>query len=250
MTKHRVLKDESIFMTFTTPQNGTSKESIKFPDANWLIFIGVVLLMALMGSCTTPVRQVNLFGPAKLLKTGDYQEVLDTWTRSAKIYRDLDSKMFLTATFHAPEFRRVFALAFPDIYGHGAEITRRELVELSGGVEHYLNFFVSAYTHKVRWNDLAKEDSIWRLELEGSNGVIVSPNEIIQVKIDANLKAVYPYIGAFDMGYLVRFRLTDPMNRLIATPKSEFLKMRIVSALGKAELEWKLTPSSPQKAPE
>ena len=55
--------------------------------------------------------------------------VLKTWTRSAKIYQGLDSKMFVTATFHSPEFRRVFALAFPEIYGHGGNITRRELVD-------------------------------------------------------------------------------------------------------------------------
>tara|TARA_Y100000589_G_scaffold268255_1_gene259974 strand:+ start:238 stop:825 length:588 start_codon:yes stop_codon:yes gene_type:complete len=168
--------------------------------------------------------------------------VLKTWTRSAKIYQGLDSKMFVTATFHSPEFRRVFALAFPEIYGHGGNITRRELVDLTHDIEQYLTFFVSAYTADRKWNDLAKPDSIWRLSLEGDDDVSVSPTEIIPVKIDANLQAVYPYIGRFDKAYLVRFKLADPMNRLVIKSSSDHFKLKVVSALGKANLQWLLEP--------
>ena len=168
--------------------------------------------------------------------------VLKTWTRSAKIYQGLDSKMFVTATFHSPEFRRVFALAFPEIYGHGGNITRRELVDLTHDIEQYLTFFVAAYTADRKWNDLAKPDSIWRLSLEGDDDVSVSPTEIIPVKIDANLRAVYPYIGRFDKAYLVRFKLADPMNRLVIKSSSDHFKLKVVSALGKANLQWLLEP--------
>jgi hypothetical protein len=168
--------------------------------------------------------------------------VLKTWTRSAKIYQGLDSQMFVTATFHSPEFRRVFALAFPEIYGHGGNITRRELVDLTHDIEQYLTFFVSAYTADRKWNDLAKPDSIWRLSLEGEDGISVSPTEIIPVKIDANLQAVYPYIDRFDKAYLVRFKLADPMNRLVVKASSDHFNLKVVSALGKANLRWLLEP--------
>ena len=103
---------------------------------------------------------------------------------------------------------------------------------------------MSAYTADRKWNDLAKPDSIWRLSLEGDDGVSVSPTEIIPVKIDANLRAVYPYIDRFDKAYLVRFKLADPMNRLVIKSSSDHFKLKVVSALGKANLQWLLEPLS------
>ena len=121
------------------------------------------LMVFALGACAAQIPRGVLHGPSRVLEPKDYDMVLNTWTRSAKIYQGLDSKMFVTATFHSPEFRRVFALAFPEIYGHGGNITRRELVDLTHDIEQYLTFFVSAYTADRKWNDLAKPDSIWRL---------------------------------------------------------------------------------------
>ena len=207
-----------------------------------LNLVGITLLVVGLSACTAQVRRGVLHGPSRVLEPSDYDMVLKTWTRSAKIYQGLDTKMFVTATFHSPEFRRVFALAFPEIYGHGGNITRRELVDLTHDIEQYLTFFVSAYTADRKWNDLAKPDSIWRLSLEGDDGVSVSPTEIIPVKIDANLMAVYPYIDRFDKAYLVRFKLADPMNRLVVKASSDHFKLKVVSALGKANLRWLLEP--------
>ena len=204
-------------------------------------------LMLCVCACAAAPRRGVLHGPGRVLEPKDYQMVLKTWTRSAKIYQGLDSKMFFTATFHSPEFRRVFALAFPEIYGHGGNITRRELVDLTHDIEQYLTFFVSAYTADRKWNDLAKPDSIWRLSLEGDDGVMVSPQEIIPVNIDANLRAVYPYIGRFDKAYLVRFKLADPMNRLVIRSDSQSFNLSIASALGHADLTWQLLPLSQEE---
>src|SRR6476469_8278935 len=95
---------------------------------------GVALTGALLAGCA-PARPAVLYGPDEPLKAEDYGDILRTWTRSGQVYKTLDNKLFITATFHAPEFRRAFAIAFPDIYGHGGKITRRELVDLTGGVE-------------------------------------------------------------------------------------------------------------------
>ncbi len=183
-----------------------------------------------------------MLNASRPLQASDYPGVIDTWTRSDKVYKSLDTKLFVSSTCHAPEFRRAFAMAFPDIYGQGGEITRRELVDLSGDVEQYNNFFVSMHTAKGKWNDLAREDSIWRVTLMGNEGVEVSPAEILSIKIDANLRNVYPYIGDFDKAYLVRFPLTDPMRRLIIDRDATEFTLRIASALGVATMKWELAP--------
>ena len=71
---------------------------------------------------------------------------------------------------------------------------------------------------------------------------MVSPAQIIQVKIDANLKAVYPHIDGFDRAYLIRFPLTDPMQRLLLKRDTQSLTLRAASALGVADLTWQLEP--------
>ncbi len=188
-----------------------------------------------------------LFGPSRQLSAADYDNVRQTWTASSRIYEGLETMAFITATFHAPDFRRAFALSFPDIYGHGGDITKRELVDLTGDVEQYLTFFVAMYTPDNAWNDLAQEDSIWRLTLVGSDGVSVGPEEIAQIKIDEKIRAVYPYLDRFHKAYLVRFPLLDrrlPDSKLLLTPHSTGFSLRVASALGHAILKWPLVPAA------
>lgn len=186
---------------------------------------------------------------------GAYGGVLHQWTRSAKIYRELDNKMFVSATYHAPAFRRAFAVAFPDIYGHGGKITRRELVDLTGGVEQHHNFLLAINTPDNRWNDFAREDSIWRLSLystsrggHGAGETEVAPDDIVPIKMDENLRAVYPYINRFDKVYLVRFPLLDPMHQLIVDADTDEMVLRIASAMGVATMRWKVA-GVPERLP-
>ena len=187
-------------------------------------------LLVLASGCGSPPRAA-LFGPQRQLTADAYGDVLARWTRSDRVYKNFEAKMFVTATFHTPE-----------IYGHGGNITRRELVDLTGDIEQFHNFFMAVYTPEERWNDLAQSDSIWRVNLIGSDEVAVDPAEVVTVKLDANLQAVYPYIGRFDTGYLVRFPLTDAMGRLVLHPRSTHATLRIASALGAAEMRWNLLP--------
>ncbi len=60
------------------------------------------------------------------------------------------------------------------------------------------------------------------------------------MKVDENLRTVYPYIGRFDKIYLVRFPLTDPLHRLVLDATTSAFSLRIASALGSAELAWHL----------
>lgn len=196
---------------------------------------------AVLSACHSKTPPAQLFGPVRTLEPGDYPEVLSTWTRRSEIYQALDQKMFIDATLHSPEFRKSFALAWPDVYGAGGQVTRRELVELSGEAETTHTFFLSVYTADREWNDLSDDSSIWRLTLSSAD-IAVEAQEIISVPVDANLRAVYPHIDRFDECYLVRFPLSDPMGRLVLSPSQAEVTVTIASALGRAELKWQLVP--------
>ena len=210
--------------------------------------LGALLACLLAGGCARP-RPARLFHADQPLSQGQYPAVLRTWTRSARLYRHLENKLFFTATFHAPELRRAFAMTFPDLYGHGSKITRRELVEFSGAGDQAHTFFVAAFTPELGWNDFERADSIWHMTLTGGQGVAVASSEVIPVKVDANIQAVYPYISPFDRIYLVRFPLFDSRHRLVADTTCERLTLRIASALGVAQMHWDLDIGGPKPAP-
>lgn len=191
---------------------------------------------SLVASCSKP-RPAQLFGASDKLTADDYDDVLESWTRKDEIYDGLEHKLFVSATLHSPEFRRAFALAWPNVYGSGGQVTRRELVELTGEVERSHTFFLSVFTAENKWNDFDSADSIWRMTLR-SGDVEVEPTAIFEIKKDANLTAVYPHIGRFDECYLVRFPMTDHQEKLIITSTSESATLRIASALGTATLDW------------
>lgn len=193
--------------------------------------------LASVGACAEP--KAVLYRQNSTLTAEDYQGVLETWTRSDKVYKRLDNIIFVTATYHSPELRRAFALAFPDIYGHGGDVTRRELVDLTGDVEQFHTFFLTAFTPDRKWNDLEKVDSIWHMTLAGS-GSAVNPHTIELVNIDENLRTVYPHIDRFDKAYLVRFPLIDTSEELLIGPETKSFTLRIASALGVAQPTWNL----------
>lgn len=217
----------------------------------WSMGLGCV---ALMVSCSAyvPPRPGSLAVP-KLGPNGEdpkqaFLRELRTYTRHDKIYKGLDNKLFITATYHAPDFRRAFAIAFPDIYGHGGKITRRELVDMTNGVEQHHNFFIATYTPYVRWNDFSRDDSIWRMSLysksRNDNGLgeaEVAPDEIIPLKVDENLRAVYPYVGRFDKIYLVRFPIRDAWQRPLVDGNTSEVVLRVASALGVGTLRWPMS---------
>ena len=199
---------------------------------------GLIQGLLLLGLCSCKPAPVSLFSAPEPLEARDYKTVLAKWTRADKVYKALDNKIFLRGTFHTPEFRRAFAARFPDIYGVGGDITRRELVELGGEVEEHYNFLLSVHTPDRDWNDFEQKDSIWRISLVNDQGVDVDATEIRPIKIDANLRQVYPYVTRFDRLYLVRFPLADALDRVLLTPDTAGMQLRAASALGVAELSW------------
>jgi hypothetical protein len=174
--------------------------------------------------------------------SSQYHDVLHQWSRTAKLYHFLDNKLFVTATFHAQQFRQLFRVAFPDIYGHGGHITQQELVYNSKPVTQHHNFFVAAYTPNPIWNDFEKTDSIWHVTLSSNTGLSVGSDEIKAIKIDENLRIVYPYLGRFDKAYLFRFPQYDKQQQPLLTEHTRSFELKIASALGVLKLKWELMP--------
>lgn len=205
------------------------------------------VLIGVMGCAGSSKEPVSLLSTSELTAQ-DYDEVLERWTRTDRVYDKLHSVIFADATFHSPEFRRAFLLRHQDIYGRGSEEADR-LMLTAEGADEQLEFFLSAWTPDVKWNDLDDEESIWRVTLEdlrpGSEPV---DGKVERIKTTANLRVIYPYITDFARTYAVRFPRATASGDPVISGASEGFLLRIRSGLGQAELSWKLRPANPPRA--
>jgi hypothetical protein len=204
------------------------------------------LCLLLVASCAPQIPPT--LRATRELRPDDYKPILKLWTRNTELYSGFEHKMTITATMLTPMFRRAFAVRFPEIYGYGSQVTRKELVELGGAAEETLNFVVGVYTPNDRWNDLEKPESIWRLTLSrldpktGARLSTVDKSTIEHVKLDENLSTVFPYLSVYDNVYVVRFPVVTPASEPLVHEGDNTLELRVVSSFAEGALTWTVSP--------
>lgn len=198
----------------------------------------VFLLLNALGGCTTPSDRAHSLSAAQKLTPDDYGGVLSDWTRHDEVYDVLYRIAFFHVTYHSPAFRRAFLVRHPDVYGPGSEEAGR-LMLTTPESEDYLEFFVAASTANQRWNDFNRADSIWRITLRSDDGEPVD-GKVERVKTSANLRAIYPYITPYSNTYAVRFPRNTFTGEPVLTPKTQQLELRVTSALGEAQMVWRI----------
>jgi hypothetical protein len=184
--------------------------------------------------------------PNREVTAEDYDDVLKRWTRHDTVYQGLDSKLFVHATFMSPEFRRAFALRHTEVYGPGSEETA--VLITNPEAEEQLEFFFSASTSSPQWNDFDKENSIWRVTVEGDDHERVD-GKVRRIRPSANMRIIFPYISDYAKTYVVRFPRTTPSQKAVITASTREFDLKVSSALGQATLSWNLNPTAPPPKP-
>jgi len=178
----------------------------------------------------------------------DYDDALGTWTREARVYRKLESRIIAAATYLSPRFieamaaeqRRVFTSTAAELatwrQGHTDKTARSEV------------FFVAVSTRDRSWNDLDQHDSMWRLYLETDRGDKVSPERIEAVRGQPPLLVhFFPHLGHFSIGYWVYFprypayRDGEGLPRPAIDPSLSWFRLRMRSPVASVDLTWKLS---------
>lgn len=166
---------------------------------------------------------------------GTWAEVRHRFTRSTKIYDRFDDKAFATATYQALPVR----LARADRTADWRKMTATErealLAAERGEAEKYEDFLLSFFVGvDFAANDLDAPRSVWRVALVVPGEGEVLPAKIEQVRKDAELTGLYPYVGHFDVVYRVRFPRWAGPKPLGEVP----FVLRIAGSLGKVDLDW------------
>lgn len=190
--------------------------------------------LALLAACSTRPGYTNAFMSSDAPRVEDpaYRENLERFTRWHTHYDELDARIFLAATWEAWPLRRARAAAISEVMALSPARSAALLAKEMGEARRYTDVFVGLYTADLHWNDVSSPDSIWEVHLEGVPGGAVQPIAIERYeRPDANLRALYPYLSPFWVGYRVRFPA-------IPGTRPETLVLRLASAVAQVEVRW------------
>lgn len=195
------------------------------------------LWMALSGCVSTPP---TLGDPPPGLKDErqelGYQQVLEQYTDRAELYSGFDTVMFAAATLQTQAFREARVrreATFKTLTQERVqELLTRELAEAARTHE----FFLGVHVFNYRYEDFDRATSIWNMVMVTPAGEL-KPVSVERVgRADMEMRAFYPYMGTFWVGYRVRFPTTFPDGRPAITPGMERVVLRMASSLGKVEM--------------
>ncbi len=171
-----------------------------------------------------------------------YDDLLNAWTRSVKVYNGLDTTIYATATFKSPEFREAYITRYADAIKAEETMKNALLDREVGEYDKYNEFFISVYTPVSEWNDLDKANSVWKLYLEDGRGARLTPISIKTVDRDnALVKEFFPYLDAWSIAYVVRFpKYTETGAEPIPGKDTQALRLIIAGVPGEGAFEWRL----------
>lgn len=196
-----------------------------------LAFAVALVVSGCASSAHEPVR----LGPASApLSADDYEDVLARWSREEKVFQGLQSILFARATMLAPEMKQALAAKYPEASTAGDP----DYVKVVTSDEGW-QFFFAPSVSSAKWNDFHRDNSIWTISLRVDDAEPVAP-VIDKVRIDANLKIIYPYLNPYSNGYTLVFPTTREDGTPTIPDSSQKVVLRVASALGASEMTWAL----------
>lgn len=172
----------------------------------------------------------------------EYRQSLAHYTRHQNLYQGLQRRLIWAATLEAPRFREIRSQAYASIRRMTQAELEALLAEEMRTGETFLDFFVGFFTEQLAWNDLEAENSIWRVDLLIDGASVLRPIEIVRIADpDPNVRALYPYLGAFSRAYRIRFPRKDELGNPLIPPNAGQLTLRVSSAVAHGELSWPVT---------
>jgi hypothetical protein len=170
---------------------------------------------------------------------GDWARARAAFTRGGKIYDQLSTEAFATAVYQAPEVREARVRRSTEWAASTAEEREAALARERDESARFEDFVVALFTPDRADNDLDARQSVWRVALVVAGEGEALPESISQVRPDALLRELYPFLTEFDTVYRVRFARWKG-GPIAARP---FL-LRLAGARGRLDLDFGKKPEA------
>ncbi len=205
----------------------------------------VLLLSAAWTGCSGSGLTLGPPQPGEQL---DYDDSLDRWTRSQRLYQSFETVAVVEATFFSPEFLAAYLEEYRRVFNPLPAELEALTTRLQARQQRKECFFVSVFTGERDWNDLALANSTWKVYLENDRGGRARSTQISQVdKSDPLYRHFFPHFRDFFEGYQVCFDRVLPQEPGSAGLPGELLDsavrtfhLDLRSTVGAIRLTWEL----------
>ena len=171
-----------------------------------------------------------------------YFDILPQMTKHKKVIDNLDSKLFVYATYKSWPLREAYVEEYARRYQMD-DSGKEKLKEKEMGLDEKFNeFFIAVYTPDEKWNDFDQPLSIWKIYMEDEKGERLSPIEIKKVDADSPLiREFYPYLDLWSSTYIVKFpKYIITGEEPFPGKDTNYFRLKITGVVGNVVLEWQL----------
>jgi len=195
-----------------------------------------IAAIVVLAACGGAPKKVALRAEFPAQCSSDYDDVTETWTRTAKMRGEYQEVLDLRTVFKSPEWRCAHAIR--DTEQRGLAGAARDSAfaqaraDTAGAYE--VELFVTTWDRKENDLDRGKR-SVWRIVLVDDAGREVEPMEIVKDKRSMGvLRAEFGKVDDFAVAYVARFPPTPPL----LGPNVKALRLRMTSERGGVEVAW------------
>ncbi len=203
-----------------------------------VLALGLLLLAVGAAGCAL-VKPLRAQPQAR--RAASYREVLERWTRQEREFDELETKLYVSATYKSWPFRQAFVAEYARIYLLPDQEREAMLARETAALEQFHDFVLSAYAPVRQVADLSSKAGIWRLYLEGPGGLRVLPSAVEQMKEPLLvLTAFFPYVDQWSRVFLARFpKRTRDGREVLPNPESDPFRLLLTSTEARATLAWR-----------
>jgi hypothetical protein len=189
--------------------------------------------LAVAGCATTPPVTLSDRWPER---AGDYDDVNQTWTRTAKLRGSYQQALEVHATLRSPEWRAAHAGREASIRKLDAAARDALFAEARTAAAGDYEVALVVTTYDRSENDLHRgERSVWRLALVDDAGVETAPLKVVRDRRPLEiLRAELPILGDFAEVYVATF----PRTAAVLRDGAHRVALKMWSVKGGVELVW------------
>ncbi|MFQ5442791.1 MAG: hypothetical protein ACE5EB_08725 [Thermodesulfobacteriota bacterium] len=195
-----------------------------------LLVLSVVISVA--GGCAAKKGAV---------RAGYFSE-LSRWTRSKAVFKGLEDRLYISATFKSRSFRKAYAEYYAESYRLDSDYREVLLKREMDQAEKFNEVFFTVYTPEEDWNDFSRKDSVWKVYLEDNLGNRLAPISIETVEGSSSIiREFFPYFDLWSTAYTARFpKYSVTSAEPIPGKDTGYIKLVVTGVLGAGELKWAL----------
>ncbi len=160
----------------------------------------------------------------------EYERILKKWTRSQNVFvmDNFEARLVWKAAYLSDEVRmsrRQFLKERFELADQDINQRVRDDEEVGQAV-----FLVSIYAGSSKWTDVGKDEGLWRMALETSDGRVLPATIFERIPVTQFERETYPYLDQWSRFYKVSFKERGPL----APP----FRLKLLGMPAKSTLSW------------